>query len=83
MKLFEALQSGAVVIASDTPANREVVDEDDVVFFKPDDAKDLADKIEKVNRDPVDEKLIQRTLLLARKYGFDTRAHTILEALRK
>lgn len=83
MKLFEALQSGAVVIASDTPAIREVVDDDEVVFFKPDDARSLADKIKDANRDLTYKKIIPRALSRAQKYGWDLRAKTILEALRQ
>lgn len=83
MKLFEALQSGAVVIASDTPAIREVVDEDEVVFFKPDDAHSLAEKIKDVNRDPTYQKIIPRAPSRVLKYGWDMRARTILEALRQ
>lgn len=45
MKLFEALQSGALVVASDVPAIREVVDEDSVWFFKPDEPKSLAETV--------------------------------------
>jgi glycosyltransferase involved in cell wall biosynthesis len=83
MKLFEALHSGAVVIASDTPAIREVVSKDEVVFFTPDDAQSLAEKIEDVNRNPEYQKMIPRALSLAASFGWEARARAILEALKK
>ena len=45
MKLFEYLLSGRVIIASDTPAIREIVSGDEVLFYRPDDAKDLSAKV--------------------------------------
>ncbi len=45
MKLFEYLLSGRVIVASNTPAIRQVVSEDEVLFYEPDDAKDMADKV--------------------------------------
>ncbi|TSC70162.1 MAG: group 1 glycosyl transferase, partial [Parcubacteria group bacterium Gr01-1014_49] len=42
MKLFEYLATGRPIVASNTPAIREVVSADEVLFYAPDDAHDLA-----------------------------------------
>ncbi len=42
MKLFEYLAAGRPIIASNTPAIREIVSEKEVLFYTPDDAHDLA-----------------------------------------
>ena len=44
MKLFEYLLSGRAIVASGTPAIRQIVSEQEVLFYEPDNAKDLADK---------------------------------------
>src|SRR3989338_8141448 len=48
MKLFEYMASGRPILAADTPANREIVSENEAYFYEPDDPKDLADKISKI-----------------------------------
>ncbi len=45
MKLFEYLLSERPIVASNTPAIRQIVSETEVLFYEPDDAKDLADKV--------------------------------------
>ena len=44
LKLFEYMASGTPIIASDLPSIREVVSENDVLFFKPDNFQDLVEK---------------------------------------
>jgi len=46
MKLFEYLATGRPIIASNTPAVREIVNEAEVFFYKSDDAQDLARVVE-------------------------------------
>jgi|CXWL01.1.fsa_nt_gi glycosyltransferase involved in cell wall biosynthesis len=48
MKLFEYLASGSPIIASNTPAIREIVSESEVSFYEPDDAENLARVLESV-----------------------------------
>jgi glycosyltransferase involved in cell wall biosynthesis len=48
MKLFEYMASGVPIIASDLPSLKEVLDENNAYFFKPDDDGSLARVINKV-----------------------------------
>lgn len=45
LKLFEYMASGTPMVVSDLPAIREVVKEGEAVFFKPDDARALAEAV--------------------------------------
>ncbi len=44
MKLFEYLAAGRPIVASSTPAIKEVISSREALLYEPDDAKDLADK---------------------------------------
>lgn len=81
MKLFEALQSGARVVASDVPAIREVVDESAVWFFRPDDPQSLADSVSFALGDPKSQGKIARAQAIAQAYSWEARAHVIKTAL--
>lgn len=45
MKIFEYLTAHRPIVASDTPAIKQILTEKEAVFCKPDDEQDLADKI--------------------------------------
>ncbi|HEX8994334.1 MAG TPA: glycosyltransferase family 4 protein, partial [Candidatus Paceibacterota bacterium] len=45
MKLFEYLLSERPIIASDTPAIRQAVSEQEVIFYEPDNAESLAEQV--------------------------------------
>lgn len=45
MKLFEYMSSSRVIVASRIPSIEEIVDENDVYFFTPDDSTSLADTV--------------------------------------
>lgn len=81
MKLFEALQSGALVVASDVPAIREVVDEDSVWFFRPDDPVSLAETVARALSDPTREGKRVRAQAVANAYTWEARARVIQSAL--
>ena len=42
MKIFEFLACGRPMVVSGTPANKEIVTEREVVFYEPDNERDLA-----------------------------------------
>jgi hypothetical protein len=81
MKLFEALASGAAVVSADVPAIREVVGEDAVWFFRPDDPTDLARVVGVALNDPAKDKKIVRAQEVVQRFSWSARAHTITEAL--
>jgi hypothetical protein len=81
MKLFEALQSGALVVVSDVPAIREVVDESSVWFFRPDDSVSLAETVARALTDPTREGKLVRAQAIASAYTWEARARVIQSAL--
>lgn len=52
MKLMEYMASRRSIVASRTPANLEIVSENEAVFYEPDDYKDFAGKINSVLKNP-------------------------------
>lgn len=45
LKLFEYMAAETTIVASNLPSIREILDEKSAIFFRPDDADDLAEKI--------------------------------------
>lgn len=82
MKLFEALASGARIVASDVPAIREVVDEASVWFFAPDDPQSLAATIREALADPTAATKVSAALALSQRYSWEARAANILSVLK-
>jgi len=67
------------IIASDLPSIREVVSEDDVLFFKPDNEKDLALKIEElINDNRMQNKLVNNAFEKVKEYTWEKRAKEII-----
>ncbi len=84
LKLFEYMASAKPIVASDLPSIREIVDEGDVVFFKPDDADSLALSLKKVLHDPVlANSMAQRTFQKSKNYSWLERASQILYIISK
>ncbi|OGF69621.1 hypothetical protein A3H65_03995 [Candidatus Giovannonibacteria bacterium RIFCSPLOWO2_02_FULL_45_14] len=83
MKLFEYMASGRPILAADTPANREIVSENEAYFYEPDNPKDLADKISKIMTNPPDSKLkIDNARRKVENYTWSKRAQNILEFMK-
>ncbi|WP_421077476.1 glycosyltransferase family 4 protein [Methanothermococcus sp. Ax23] len=84
LKLFEYMASKKPIIASDLPSIREVVGESEVLFFVPDDERDLALKIEKlINNDELQNKLANNAYEKVKNYAWEKRASKIIEILKK
>ena len=54
MKLFEYMAAGKPIVAARTPANSEIVTEEEVIFYAPDNAKDFMEKIQYACAAPLD-----------------------------
>lgn len=83
MKLFEYMASGVPIIASDLPSLREILNNDNAYFFKPDDAKSLAEIIKKVLVEK-DERMIKakRTKEKVQNYSWLNRSEYILNFIQ-
>lgn len=77
LKLFAYMASGVPIVASDLPSIREVLDEEAAVFFRSDDAEDLAQSIRQALRS--DRPRAERALALVDSYTWKRRAEHILK----
>lgn len=88
IKLFEGLASGRLIVASDLPSIREVTkhagDKEVLIFAKPDDPKDWAEKIMQALNLPDEKKyeLIDNAYKLAIRFTWEGRASIILDFLK-
>lgn len=78
MKLFEALSSGARIVASDVPAIREVVDASVAYLCVPDDPASLVVAVRQALSDPEAQAKVAAAQALAQRYTWDARAKQIL-----
>ncbi|MDO8676883.1 MAG: glycosyltransferase family 4 protein [Candidatus Azambacteria bacterium] len=83
LKLFEYMASGRPIIASDLPALREILNDKNALFFKPDNPADLARSIKMLKQSPtLGYHLSQQALADVKNYTWDKRAWHILEFVR-
>jgi len=84
MKLFAHMASGVPIIASDIPSIREIVDENSVTFFKPDDPVDLAKTIDGVlNNNETSTKKAQEAKSVVSRYTWSNRGRDILDFINE
>lgn len=83
LKLFEYMAAGQPIIASDLPALREILNDKNSLFFKPDDAADLARSIKMLKSSQMlGFHLSQQALADIKEYTWDNRARRILEFIK-
>ncbi|MBI2989753.1 MAG: glycosyltransferase family 4 protein [Candidatus Magasanikbacteria bacterium] len=84
LKLFEYMVSGRPMICSDIPSLREVLSDEEAVFFKPDDPASLAEAIEQVFKHFAEREKAANTLQLKARslYGWPARARNIADFIR-
>jgi len=84
MKIFEYLLSERIIVASRTPAIGEIISENEALFYEPDSAQDLAQKIcEAIEFGAAAQKHIESAMKLGRQYSWDSRAKKILKFMRE
>lgn len=83
MKLFEYLPSGRPIVASGTPAIRDVVSEREVYFYQPDNASDLAGRIrEALSNSKLSGRKSAAASEKAREYSWDERGLDVLDFIK-
>jgi glycosyltransferase involved in cell wall biosynthesis len=84
MKLFEYLLSQRIVVASDTPAIREIISDREALFYTPDSAEDLAAKVlEAMMPSSAVQERIEAAAELGRRHSWHDRAGRILRFMNE
>lgn len=82
LKLFEYMASGRPIISSDLPALREVLNDKNALFFKPENAADLARSIKMLKSSKMlGLHLSQQALSDVKEYTWDKRSQKILDSI--
>jgi glycosyltransferase involved in cell wall biosynthesis len=84
LKMFEYMAGKRPIIASDLPSIREVLNKENCLFHRSDDAHDLAKKIKYLlaNKEMAD-RLAKQSFLDVKKYTWQKRAENIINFIRK
>lgn len=84
MKLFEYMASNVPILASDLSSLREILNDDNAVFFNPNDSLDMSKKIDYIlnNQKLVEEKAV-RAMQDVEKYTYEQRASGIINFIKK
>lgn len=80
MKLFEHMAAGRPIIASATPAIKDVVSDGEALLYEPDNAKDLADKARQAVADGAGiVELVSRAVQAAQRLAWNERAKRVIQ----
>ncbi len=84
MKLFEYLAAGRPIVATATPANREILTHlKNAYLVTPDNAEELAEAIKKLlSEKKLATSLAKQAILETKKYSWDNRARKIIEYIK-
>ncbi len=84
LKLFEYMTSLVPIVVSDLVSMREILTDESAVFFEPDNAKDLAEKIRSILADTVKaETIAQKAYQDVLSYTWEKRGYTIFMFIKK
>ena len=84
MKMFEYMASGRVILTSDIPVLREVLNEKNAAFYIPEDINDLVKKFtELMNNQSMREELSRRALQDVLQYSWQDRMSKIMHSMEK
>lgn len=83
LKLFEYMASGRPIISSDLPALREILNDKNALFFKPENGGDLTGKIKLIaSSQMLIYHLSQQALADVKEYTWQRRADRILNSIK-
>lgn len=84
MKLFEYMASRVPIVASSIPSIMEIVSQNEVIFFEPDNEKSLSEKIElALNNIQICEKLVKNARMKVEQYTWEMRAQKIIDFINE
>ena len=80
IKLFEYMAAGKVIVASDLPSFRAYLNESNAIFFEPENAEELAQKLDIIlkNNDAA-KKIAEKSFFDSREYSWFNRAKKIAD----
>jgi len=84
MKCFEYMASNRLIIASATPANKEIVSKEETLFYEPDNFNDLAKKIRYgLAHKSEMEKRVARAYEKVKEFAWEKRSKSIVEFIAR
>jgi glycosyltransferase involved in cell wall biosynthesis len=82
LKMFEYMVSKRPIVSSDLPSVREILNEENAVFFKSENSSDLSQKIiEIICNKKLSDKISHNAFNLVNKYSWEVRAQNIIKFL--
>ena len=83
LKLFEYMSSSTPIIASDLKNFREILNDQNAIFFKSDNSQDLAEKIQIIlNNENLAQNISQQAFQDVKNYTWQIRAEKIIEFIK-